>query len=322
MAVVGIDIGGTKITVCLGELEGKILAAKRLPTKDLGSADEALPKIESEIRSLLGDTQAKGIGIAAPGPVSVKRGMILNPPNLPGFRDVKIVEYFEKAFSLPVVMNNDANACALAEWRFGAAKGVDCLIYLTMSTGLGGGIVIKNQVINGASDTAGEIGHFILNPEGPLCHCGLKGCFESYCGGQALSERIAAKITSEKINTVLSKEPEVSMKTLLSAVKQEDNFAMSVWQQYIDRLAQGIGVLIMTLNPDAVILGTIAFHAGDLLLRPLKKQLSRYAWPAPIECCRIEATALGRDIGTYSSIALIPDKSKMKFDHQRGCGLT
>lgn len=311
MTVVGIDIGGTKITVCLGDLEGKILESKRLPTKDLGSADEALPKIEAEIRSLLGDTKAEGIGIAAPGLVSVKRGMILNPPNLPGWRDVKIVEYFERAFSLPVVLNNDANACALAEWIFGAAKGVDCLIYLTMSTGMGGGIVISSQVINGASDTAGEIGHFILNPEGPVCHCGLKGCFEAYCGGQALSERIAEKIASEKVNTVLSKGPEISMKTLLAAVKEGDSFAMSVWQKYIDRLAQGIGVLIMTLNPDAVILGTIAFHAGDLLLTPLMKQLLRYAWPAPIESCRIELTALGRDIGTYSSIALISDKLKL-----------
>ena len=312
MDLIGIDIGGTKISVCLGSETGTIFAHKRIETASIGGSETGLPKIVELVGHLLRDENIelidiRGIGLAVPGPISTKTERMLTPPNLPGWVDVPIVQYLREQLGRPVFMDNDANAGVLAEWEFGGAKHVDNLVYLTMSTGMGGGIVIDGKLHQGGTDTGGEVGHFVLDPKGEKCPCGLRGCFEVFCGGASMARRLQEAIRSGKktvLKEIAGTIDAIDMKTLIAAVKQSDPFALEVWEEYIDRLAQGIGVLVQTLNPDAIILGTIATQNKTLVMNPLKQALPHFAWGTPLKYCRIEPSLLGSDIGKLGALAL------------------
>lgn len=312
MDLVGIDVGGTKVSVCLGNEEGTIIAHKRIATSTLGGPDTGLPKLVELVGHLLRDqnielTDIRGIGVALPGPVSVKEGVLIAPPNMPEWKNVPVVQYLREKLDRPIFMNNDANAGALAEWEFGSAKHVDNLVYLTTSTGMGGGIITHGKLLLGRSDTAGEVGHFVLDPHGPKCPCGQRGCFEVYCGGGNIAHMLQEKIKRGAKTQILKEAgtvEKVDMKSLVAAVKKSDSLALEVWEEFITRLAQGVGIMLMTLNPDAIILGTIAAHEKELVMKPLLRELPRFAWNIPIENCRIEASTLGDNIGRLGALAL------------------
>lgn len=313
MDLIGIDVGGTKVSLCIGDDRGVIHVSKRVATNSLGSPETGLPKIVDLVKELVHEEKInleniRGIGLALPGPVSTKKEMILNPPNMPLWVNVPIVQYLREKLGRPVFMNNDANAGALGEWEFGGAKHVNNLVYLTMSTGMGGGIIIDGKLLQGATDTGGEIGHFILDPKGPKCPCGLRGCFEAFCGGLNASRRLQERVKENKESLILKEAggniDKIDMKCLLAAVKEGDLIALEFWEEYIERLAQGIGILLQTLNPDAIILGTIAAYNKQLVMDPLNKALPRYAWSVPLEHCRIEPTELGSDLGKLGALAV------------------
>lgn len=327
MNLVGIDIGGTKICVCLGNIKGEIFVSKRIETQPLKGSKNAIAAIQKLIQELL-DSQdlsirdIEAIGISCPGPISRRQGKILNPPNLPGWENTLLVKEFIEKLHTPTFMNNDANAGALAEWIFGSSKRVDNLVYMTLSTGLGGGIIANGQLLQGASDTAGEIGHYILQIDSPLMTGGLHGTFEAYCGGLSIALQVQKEIREKNVKTVIleladGKVETIQMTHIIEAVKKNDEYALSIWNAFLERLAQGVGILLMVLNPDAIILGTIAVHAGDLLLKPLKQLLPKYAWPEPISVCSIEPTILGPKISELSGLAVAIDglglcRSKVK----------
>jgi len=312
MHILGIDIGGTKTSVCIGTESGQLVLARRMATCPEEGPDKVLERImvlAREVMAQSGLPDVGAVGIAAPGPVDVKRGALLAPPNLPGWDFVPVVLYFTEAFHRPVFMNNDANACALAEYHFGRGRGVANLVYLTHSTGMGGGVIVNGRLVQGATDMAGEVGHFILDPQGPLCPCGLRGCFEAYCGGRNTSLLLQQKIAAEGIATVLTAKAggrlaAIDFKLFVEAAREQDPFAVREWQAYVERLAQGIGIIIMVLNPDMVVLGTIACQTGDFLMIPLKECLRRFAWGTALNACRIETSALGAHIGDLSAIAV------------------
>lgn len=306
MDILGIDIGGTKVSFCLGDMEGNIYAHKRIATTSLGGPDTGLPKLVEEIGHLLRDKNIelgdiRAIGLASAGPICTKTGRILAPPNLPNWIDVPIVQYLREKLGRLVFMDNDANAGALAEWEFGEAKHVNALVYLTMSTGMGAGIIIDGKIYPGATDTAGEVGHFILDPKGPKCACGQRGCFEAFCGGASVAQHLQEAINNKIIGGNIEK---VGIKELLSAVKKGDAFALSFWEEYIERLAQGIGILLQVLNPDAIILGTIAAHNKELVMGPLEEALPRYAWNAPLDHCQIKPSQINTQIDKLGPLAL------------------
>jgi len=314
MYLIGIDIGGTKICACIGDHTGKITASKRILTQPLKGANKGLKAIAALIHELLEEEnidpkQIGAIGISSPGPISTKEGKMLKPPNLPGWENAPLVQFFKDTFHKHVMMNNDANAAALAEYQFGSAKGTPNLIYLTCSTGMGGGAIVNGELVQGVSDTAAEVGHFILDIHGPPCPCGQKGCFEVYCGGAALAKRMKEEIQKEKIQTEILMEAngkidQIDVGCLIQAVKKKDPYALKIWEEFILRLAHGIGVVLMNFNPEVVILGTIAIHSGPLLLDPLKKQLRRFAWRENVEACRIEVSSIGDQISELSGLAL------------------
>ncbi len=314
MHLAGIDIGGTKICVCLGNEKGKIYSSKRIMTQPLKGWKNGCKAIAELMREIAQEEgidlkELEGIGISAPGPLSTKLGKLWNPPNLPGWENGELVRFFVETFNKPTAMNHDAKAAAAAEYHFGSAKGIQNLIYLTCSTGMGGGAIVNGKLVQGASDTAAEVGHFVLDTRGPDCPCGQKGCFEAFCGGAALAKKMKEEIALGKIDTLILQEAhgdleQVDAGCLIAAVKKKDPYALRIWDEFILRLAQGIGTILMNFNPEVVILGTIAVHSGSALLEPLKKQLPHFAWKENIASCRIEVSALGDTLSELSGIGL------------------
>ena len=312
MNLLGIDIGGTKTAVCIGNERGEILASKRMP-----SASDSLDAYRNDMIALCHDVigkagltpaQLDSIGLSAPGPLDCKRGVLIAPPNNPGWRNVPIVEMIQSGFKAPVYCNNDANACALAEMLFGAHRGAKNLVYLTFSTGMGGGIICNGELVQGPTDMGGEVGHMVFDPNGPLCGCGHRGCWESYVGGRRLAETLKEKIRAGGITTSIVEKAGsidgINIEALLAAAREGDAFAVAEWDVFMERMAQGLGNLLMVLNPEVVILGTIAIHAGDFAMKPILEKLPKYAWPWAIKPCTIAAGSLGGKIGDLAALAV------------------
>jgi glucokinase len=314
MKFLGIDIGGTKSAVCVGTADGTILCSKRIPTRSpegyetgIGRIVELAKEVVADAKISLADIAA--VGISAPGPVSLKQQLMLEPPNMKGWKNVPLIKLFTEALGRPTYMNNDANACALAEFMYGSCKGTPNLVYLTMSTGLGAGFVVDGKVVQGTNDLAGEIGHHVLDIHGPPCPCGLRGCLELYCGGMNVANRLREQIVTQTIKTAILDQAggdpaRIDFKCFADAVRLKDPFALLAWEEYLERLAQGVGTVIMFMNPEVIVMGTIAIHAGDLLLDPLRKSLYRFAWKHAIEACRVVPSSLGAQIGDLSALAI------------------
>jgi len=315
--ILGIDLGGTKTSVCLADRDGTIFSSDRIPTLPEDGAENWLNRCCILVDNVLVRRQValedlSVVGISAPGPLSAKHGILLNPPNLTGWVDLPLVDMLSERLNRPVVMNNDANAAALAEWMYGEYSGADGLIYLTMSTGMGGGIVVNGRLLQGVTDTAGEVGFYVLDVDGPQSPCGHRGSFEAFCGGKNMADQLRKKITSQRIETSIlthagGDPAKIDFRCLLAAVKEGDDYALGIWESFVYRLAQGIGNLIIILNPEVIVLGTIAIHAGDLLFDPLKKLLPQFTLLPALNACRIVPSSLGSNIGDLAAVALGAD---------------
>ena len=314
MNLLGIDIGGTKTAVCIGGERGEIKASRRLAMRAHEPFEAYVVRLAELCRAVLEEArlaagEVAAAGISAPGPMDLKKGILIAPPNNPGWRDAPIVAAVEQALGRPVFFNNDANACALAEMYFGSHKGRRNLVYLTFSTGMGGGIIVNGELVQGATDTGGEVGHQVLDPNGPVCGCGQRGCWEAYVGGRMVAERLKDRLRDGTVkSSILAKAggdlEKITMRTLELAVRENDPVALAEWDRLLERLAQGIGNLIMVLNPDVVVLGTIAIHAPDLVMPPLHEKLKKYTWKWPLAACEVVPSALGGKIGDLAALAV------------------
>ncbi len=310
--VIGFDVGGTKIGIGIGDAAGNILGMSRLPNIDT-YPDEVLPKMASEVRRLVAEAGRKvsdfaAFGISVPFPADAAHGIMTRPPNNPNWVNVPILDYFRNELQIPGCFENDANCGALAEWFFGAAKGCTDFVYLTMSTGIGGGIIASGRLVRGgAALSAGEIGHMCIELDGRQCNCGQKGCYESYCGGRALAQRMREELADHPDSYIAQNanadRSNVDMILLEKAVRAGDPYALALWEESAVRNAQAFGMLINMLNPQKLVLGTLAWAIGDLYTDPIKKHLPRFCWPEPLANCEIVPSALKRDIGSYAGIA-------------------
>jgi len=314
MHFLGIDIGGTKTGVCIATEAGKILASRRMRAEPY----EAIESYRTRLTSICAEVAEaaavpletiEAVGISAPGPLDIRRGLLIRPPNNPGWVNVPIVSLVREALNKPVYLNNDANSCALAEMLFGSHGKVENLIYLTLSTGMGGGIIVNGRLVQGITDTGGEVGHHVVDPKGPLCPCGQRGCWEVYVGGYNVAERLKARIRQQQLKTKIVEKAggvvdNITMQALEAAAREGDPVAVEEWDQLAERLAQGIGSLIMILNPEIIVLGTIAIRVGDFIMVPLREKLKKYAWEWPLRACRIVPSSLGDRIGDLSAIAV------------------
>ncbi len=317
--VVGIDIGGTKLATVVADSTGHILGKVRKPTLAEKGPEYALDLLFDMVRetvSLAGLEQASisAIGVSCGGPLDTKTGIVYSPPNLPGWDALPLKAKLESEFQVPVTIENDANASALAEFRFGGGQGYNAVLYMTMSTGIGGGIVLDGQIYHGANDSAGEVGHQILLPDGPRCGCGKRGCLEALCSGPAIARRAQAAIrkqlADEKASTTMltftdGHIADVKSEHVLEAARTGDTLALRLVEETAYYMGWGIANLVNVLNPDIVLLGTIAIAAGDLLLNPIRETVSKFAMTRPAAAVEIAPAQLGDTLGDLAAIALV-----------------
>lgn len=302
----GVDIGGTKLALAVGDAEGRIAARRRRPIAASGDPRRDLEAMVRDARALLAEAgvaagSLRGVGISAPGPVDAQRGVLERPPNLPGWDEVPVVEPFRSAFAAPVRLENDANAAALAEWRFGAGRGADSVVLLTMSTGVGGGLVLGGRLYRGPAGDAGEVGHVPVAWEGKpeTCGCGRSGCLEAYVGGRSWARRLARETPAESRVAALAAGRAPQPEDVLAAAREGDAFALAELDRFNDYLARGLTALAFVLAPDVFVLGTIAAAGGDaLVLDPVRRRVAERLWPSIARHVRIRAAALGDD-GPY-----------------------
>jgi len=260
----GVDIGGTKVAVGLVDRQGKILSPGRQPMMATGSPEGALHAVTSAIDSLISTVTGdgiQGIGICAPGPLDPKTGIVLNPPNLPCWRNFPLADKIASIYHLPVHVDNDANAAALAETRWGAARGFRYVFYATIGTGIGTGIVFDNHIYHGNTGAAGEGGHVSIDYRGPLCSCGKHGCIEVLAAGPAIGARARAKLSAESsrhsamLELAKGSVAAVTSEMVGRAYAAGDPLAREILLETVDLLTAWLGNIVDLLDPDVLVVG-------------------------------------------------------------------
>ena len=312
--VVGIDIGGTKLATVVADEGGNVLQKVRKPTESEKGPQHAVQLILNMVDEVLDLARLRradisGIGVSCGGPLDTKTGIIYSPPNLPGWDALPLKEMIESEFHIPTIIENDANAGALAEARFGGGRGYDYVLYMTMSTGIGGGIVANGEIYHGANDSAGEVGHQILLPDGPLCGCGQYGCLEALCSGPSIARRAQEAVADQPHTRILvladGQIDRVRSEHVLQAAREGDAVAVALVEETAYYMGWGIANLVNILNPQIVLLGTIAVAAGDLLLDPIRRTVTKMAMQRPVETVKIMPAELGDSIGDLAAISLV-----------------
>jgi glucokinase len=316
---IGLDIGGTKCSVVIGDNMFSIMKKVVFETRTKRGYEEILAEFNGNIKSLLNDFPGynlKRIGISCGGPLDSKSGIIYSPPNLPGWDSVPIVSLFSKEFGVEAALQNDANACALAEWLMGAGRGTSNMVFLTFGTGMGGGLILNGRLYSGTNDLGGEVGHIRLAKDGPVGF-GKAGSFEGYCSGGGIAQ-LAKTVVAEKLkhNQIVDFCPSIDKiegidtKMVTIAAASGDPVAFDIIKTASDYLGQGLSILIDILNPECIVIGSI-YARNEMLFKSLiDPVLKREAIPAALEVCRIVPAELGDSIGDYAAlcVAIYEDK--------------
>ena len=310
--VLGFDIGGTKIGVGLVSADGRILGSRRIENKDTRPED-ILPQLVASAEAIVRENGLKmsdipGFGISAPGPADVANGILTAPTNNKFWRNVPILQYLKDHLSIPGCFENDANCGALAEGFFGAGRGVNDFIYLTLSTGIGAGIVTGGTLVRGTGLYGGEVGHTVLDIHSDRkCGCGMYGCYEAYCSGRNVAKYVQSRVKDQPDHPIVrlagGRIEDIDMIAIEKAFRAGDALAAEVWDEMALRNAQAMGILINTFNPKRLILGTLAWAIGDIYVDPIRKYLPRFCWQEMLKDCELAPSALRREISSYAGAA-------------------
>jgi len=301
--ILGIDIGGTKCAVTLGE-DGKVLKKESFPTKE---CKQTITKL-LDLAEKMG--KADAVGISCGGPLDSNRGIIMSPPNLPGWDNIPITSLFEQRLKIPAYLQNDANACALAEWRFGAGRGTRNMVFLTFGTGLGAGLILNGRLVDGANGMAGEIGHVRLTDGGPVGY-GKAGSAEGYCSGGGiarLGRTLAAEALARGEALPYCKTEEelenITAKLLADYARAGETLAKRVYDLSGEMLGRTLSVIIDLINPEKIVIGSIFARAEDLLRPNMEKALKKEAISLSLSVCEIVRAELGEEIGDLAALAV------------------
>lgn len=308
---IGIDIGGTKIAVVRGTSEGTILEKKKMETAGFGDWREALSAI-GETALAMKTKKCLAAGVSCGGPLDERKGLILSPPNLPGWEQVPITGLLSQILSLPVYLKNDADACALAEWKYGAGKGYHNLVFCTFGTGMGTGLILNDRLYTGRNGCAGEIGHMRLGDFGPAGY-GKVGSFEGFCSGGGMAQlgqtMAASAIQRGESPLYCSRKEELALitaKKMAEAAYRGDKTALEVFARTGEMLGRGLAALMDILNPDCVILGSIFTRCENLLKDSMEKVIEEEVLTT--NRCPVLPAALGESIGDIAAICVAMDK--------------
>ena len=316
---IGIDIGGTKISMVIGTAKGRILARREIPTLKHRHVRACVQKLIQNLQLLMRETglsknQLRGIGIGIPGAVNRAKGIVPKSPHLQGWKNFPLRRVLTRHFGLPVEMTNDANAAVVGEKIFGAGRGKQHVIYITVSTGIGGGLIAHDRLIEGKSFVAGEIGHMTIVSGGNRCPCGQSGCLEAYASGTAIAADVRRKIRQGQGKSLVRRlaGKQVTAREIGLAARGGDRLALEAFQNAGHYLGIGIGSLLNLLNPEIVILGGGVFKSAPRAhWQAMMRSAKKHAWPEAYRAARIVRTSLGDSVGNLGALALVfmPAKS-------------
>lgn len=313
----GVDIGGTKCAVTLGVTTNggvEVVRKKQFPTP--GTPGEAMKAFRETMQELLADyadyagDRLAAIGISCGGPLDSKSGLVLSPPNLPGWDRIDCVTPLRNAFGVPVALQNDANACALAEWKWGAGKGTRNMIFLTFGTGMGAGLVLDGKLYAGTNDFAGEVGHMRLAEEGPVGF-GKAGSFEGFCSGGGIARLARSKaeeaIRSGRPPSFCDSEQQldgITAKAVGEAAERGDPLALDIYRTVGRKLGRGLAVLVDLLNPESIVIGSIYGRQRSILEPVALEELRKEALPLSLAVCRVVPAGLGEEVGDMAGLSV------------------
>lgn len=303
---VGVDLGATKIAAGLVNQEGEILAHTRELTRVEEGLEAVIRRITACIQGLLAKAEklsrpVAAVGICSPGPLDHESGVVLSPPNLTGWRDVPLKTIMEGKLSLPTFIEHDVKAAVLAEYHFGAGQGVDYLVYITVGTGIGAGILLNGELFRGCANIAGEVGHITIDVNGPPCSCGRRGCVEAFAAGPAIG-RTARQAVEEGAETCLTNLiagnlEKITAELVTQAAHEGDALARKVLQDAGYHLGIGLGNLANLMNPRRVVIGGGVSKAGEIFFEAVGEGVRRWSFPKAAEVLEIVPAALGDDVG-------------------------
>ncbi len=312
--IIAIDVGGTRIRVAVGQADGHILLQKARPTLAVEGHERVVARIVETVRDTVDDwSRVLGIGLAAPGPLDVHTGIILEAPNLPGMIDYPMTARLQREFPVPAFIGNDANLAALAEHHFGAGRGVDHMVYMTISTGIGGGIIADGRLYLGWRGFAGEVGHLTLQAHGPLCNCGNIGCLEALAAGPAIARDAREALRAGRVSALRSMVNDdldrLTTAMVTQAAQAGDALARELFERAGYYIGLGIVSLIHILDTELFVLGGgVAINAWEFIHPSMLSTIDRYGMPSMRKGVRIVPAQLGDDVGLIGTLAYVADR--------------
>ncbi len=312
----GIDLGGTKILSLVASNKGETLGQDRRPTRAREGPQVVIAGMVDSLRTAAAKAgldvgRLAGVGVVSPGPLDYASGVIEDSPNLPGWRGVPLADEMCAALGVPVFVDNDANAAGLGECVFGAGRGYRHVIYVTVSTGIGGGIVVDGQVYRGTSGAAGEVGHQVVEDGGPLCSCGRRGCLEELASGTAIAHRareLVAEGKGARIAALAGQNEPPTARAVHQAAREGDPEARRIIEEAGHYLGVGLANLVNIFNPELIIIGGGLTKMGRMLLDPARQVVRREPFAQARRDVRIVRAALGDRVGALGAVALAMER--------------
>ncbi|MFH1644829.1 MAG: ROK family protein [Candidatus Omnitrophota bacterium] len=307
----GIDFGGTFVKLALIGSDGRIFKKRSFPTSEYGTKEALINELKRMIVLLVRENKIvlKGIGIGVPGQVDYEKGLIHNLTNVKGWKKVPLKGILSKHFQVPVSMDNDGNAAALGEMLWGAAKSYSNILAVTLGTGVGGGIIINGEVYRGAGFVAGEIGHMVIDMNGPACNCGSNGCLESFVGNRAIVDYAINKVKNNKkamlIKMCKGDFKSITPKLIDEAARKGDVLAISIWEDIASILGVGLSNLVNILNPQIIVIGGGVSKTGKFFFDRIKSTIKEKALKANLAGLKVVRAKFVDDAGVVGSAALI-----------------
>ena len=305
----GVDLGGTTVKIAYFDETGKMLSKWEIPTVTDNGGAQILPDIAASIAAFrkehqISDTDLLGVGIGVPGAVS--KGVVNRCVNL-GWGVVPIEEELSRLTGLPAKASNDANVAALGEYWMGGGQGSENVVFITLGTGVGGGIIVDGKLLNGAHGAGGELGHMVLDPkETDVCGCGKRGCVEQYCSATGIVRLAKQRLGKDRAPSSLRALQELTCRDIFDAGKAGDPVALEILNTYYDYMGQFLGSMCSAIDPEAVVLGGGVSKAGNMLLEGIVPYFKRYVFHAA-SGVKFALASLGNDAGAYGAFKLVLD---------------
>ena len=309
----GIDLGGTKILVLIADASGNVLGQARVATQAAQGPEAVLARIADTVRGAAADAQIdlsaiRAAGVSAPGPIDTAAGVITDPPNLPGWHNVPLAKTLHDRLAIPALLENDANCQAVAEHQFGAGRGYSHMLFITVSTGIGGGVILNDELYAGASGAAGEVGHIGVSVDGPKCGAGHVGCLEAFASGTAIAARAREMIAAGgliRTARLAEQDPPVSAKTVFLAGQQGEAEATALIESAGRYLGIGLASLINVFNPQAIVIGGGVANMGETILGPAVETARTRSFAQSFMDVRIIEGELGERAAALGAIAVV-----------------